>query len=110
MAGLVDELNYDDPDLLAPGGSTDWRNTDGARLSAIGQALAICRLLAERERTLDDLARLTGLGERSVRRYVYALQLAGLDILVRRPRRFYQPVTYRLDPRSWHGLLYLPRD
>lgn len=106
----IDEINYDDPDLLAPGESSDWTSHDSDRLSSLGHALTICRLLAEAELSLDDLAKLTGLGSRSVRRYVYALQMAGLDIVVRRPRQYYLPVTYRLDRRSWHGLLYLPRD
>ena len=107
---VADEINYDDLDLLEPGVADDWSRQGSTRLSGPQHALTIARLLAEAERTLEDLAGLTGLGARSVRRYVYALQLAGLDILVRRPRQYYLPTTYRLDRRSWHGLLYLPRD
>jgi DNA-binding transcriptional ArsR family regulator len=103
-------VDDDDADILEPGEGIDWKNQDSDRLGAINHALTIVRLLADEELDLYELADRTGLGQRSIRRYIYALQLAGLDIIVRRPKRYYTRFTYRLDPRSWHGLLHLPRD
>jgi hypothetical protein len=104
------DVDLDDPDVLEPGEGFDWTNQDSNRLRALDQALEICRLLADQELDLYQLAELTGLGQRSCRRYVYALQMAGLDIIVRKPRQYFKPCTYRLDRKSWHGLLYLPHD
>lgn len=73
-------------------------------------ALSICRLLADQELSLHDVASRLDINHRTARRYIYALTLSGLDILVRKPRRSYGKAFYRLDRRSWHGLLYLPRD
>jgi hypothetical protein len=55
------------------------------------------------------LADALGRTHRTIRRYVYALQAVGLDIVERRPKGT-GTTYYRLERRSWHGLPYLPVD
>lgn len=59
---------------------------------------------------LREVARRLDVAERTARRYIYAVQLSGIDIVVRRPPGAHGTCTYRMDRRSWHGLLSLPRD
>lgn len=102
------DVDLDLPGILAPGAGQDWNSQDTDRLRVLALAIAMCRVLAESELELGELASCVGVDQRTCRRYVYALQRAGLDIIVR--RRPGHGHAYRLDPRSWHGLLYLPLD
>lgn len=93
-------------------------SADQDRSRMLRQALELCRLLASEPLSLRQIAERMGFDRRMARRYVYALQLAGIDISIagfddetdlRDPS---EPVAfrYRLDRRAWAALLWLPED
>ncbi len=80
---------------------------DHRRNSCVRQAFEVARLLAQETLTLDQIADRFGWTQRTARRYIYALQFAGVDIVDRDAGR---AKAYALDSRSWSGLLHLPAD
>ena len=82
-------------------------SADHARSRALRQGLALCRLLATEALTLQGIGRRLRCDQRTARRYVYALQLAGVDVV---DEWRLSAKVYRLDRRAWLGLLDLPAD
>jgi transcriptional regulator with XRE-family HTH domain len=78
---------------------------DGARLRVLRSGVEIARLCAARPMTVADLARAMGLSQRSIWRYLAAMQAAGIDF--EQEARWPAPA-WRLDRRAWLGLLDLP--
>jgi biotin operon repressor len=104
----VETVDLADPHLKEP---RELTAEDAQRCGELVVGIQICRMLVGHWRSLYEIGRELDLGHRSVRRYIYALQLAGFDILERQPRGSRQStMLYRLDVRSWHGMVYLPKD
>lgn len=117
--------------LFSPKGSvmSKYRYiSDRERHNELSRALQICRLLAFRTLTLYQLAEELHCSPRTIRRAIYALTDAGIDILkgrdalefdlefedrpglTRTAHPGWKAMAYRLDRRAWSGLLYLPDD
>lgn len=106
----------DEPELVdydAPGivdvEEHDADNEDSRRHQDIAKAFAILRSVADAEHTLYELAKELNVNQRTVRRYIYALRRVGIDIVARQGGQF-SACRYRLDRRSYYGLLHLPKD
>lgn len=104
----VETVDLADPHLKEP---RELTAQDAQRCGELRLGIQICRMLIGHWRSLYEISRELSLDPRSVRRYIYALQLAGFDILERQPRGSRRSTMfYRLDVRSWHGMVYLPKD
>lgn len=113
--------------------SSPSHNRKQRRHHEVVVAMHICRLLTVQAMTLREIAASISYSERAARRYIYALRAAGVDIVNSYSSKNWRgvdgdpyedleglasanrllvdgQVSYRLDPRSWAGLLYLPAD
>ena len=97
--------------------STSTHPSDHDRHADLARAIQICRLTAREPLSLYDLAERLGCHQLTIRRAIYALRSAGVDIAhvaadaeeleaVGRPNA----KLYKLDRRAWAGLLHLPAD
>jgi len=97
--------------------------SDHARHNDLARALQICRLIAHEAHTLQELADRLQVHQRTIRRAIYMLQGAGLDIMTATSstdegddlgqpfsRELEAAKLYKLDVRAWTGMLFLPAD
>jgi hypothetical protein len=96
---------------------------DHQRHNDLYRALQICRLIAREPLSLYELADRLDCSDRTIRRAIYMLQDAGVDVMsassvgddgddIGSPfgRLEMHAKVYKLDPRAWAGMLYLPAD
>ena len=90
-------------------------SADHDRHAELIRAIRIARAIAQEPKSYAEIARDLGCTPRTVRRAIYALQAAGVDI---------HPLTdvdgdepsraarkrWRLDRQAWAGMLFLPAD
>ena len=69
------------------------------------RCLNVLRFLARRAMTRRELASLIGINERSIRRYIYACQRAGIDIETFVSEDIGNPTMYALRPMTWAALI-----
>jgi AraC-like DNA-binding protein len=105
-----DDIDIDRPEVVSIESDAGVDSADAGRMRDINRVLMVARLMAQRECTMLDLATELGVSTRTVRRYIYALSLAGFDIYQFRGARWGAASAYRLDRRSWHGFMHLPAD
>jgi len=92
-----------------PSGQAPRTRSDWTRTRVVVQALNIARMLSDgRWRTLRELAAEIGVDPRTIRRTIYALERAGVDI--ERAERDCRTLEYRLTPTAWAAALYRPVD
>lgn len=105
-----DDIDIDRPDVVSIDSEAGVDSADASRMRDINRLFALARRLAQQECTMRELADDLGVSTRTIRRYIYALSLAGFDIYQFRGARWGAASAYRLDRRSWHGFMHLPKD
>ena len=96
-------------------------STDATRNRCLKVALQVCRLIATEALTLNEIAERLGCNHRTVRRYIYAIRDAGIDVQIVSAADLDQDLAsthvqlspahrYRLETGAWAGALWLPSD